>query len=263
MGSHDFCRSQGNTVSREFKHRRPATRGLCCVPGCDRPAVIKTTSGLCCNKHYQRFIHYASFDAPPKKKPSRYVVCAQCNKEFDRGYSVNAKRSAKPQYCSLECWRFVKSSHARAAMPDRFWANVAMAGFDECWEWKGRSGHYGYGAFDWGGRPHIASRLAYELTTGKDPGSLFVCHTCDNPPCCNPRHLWLGTHRDNMRDAAKKGRMKGGGLMGEAHGCAKLSEADVLAIRKSAARNCDLAAHYGITPEAISSIRRRVTWRHV
>jgi hypothetical protein len=85
---------------------------------------------------------------------------------------------------------------------------VAIGAPDECWNWTGaklKSG--GYGAFRLDGLTLRAPRVAWALTHGgESPGQLFVCHRCDNPPCCNPRHLFLGTAKDNTDDKDRKGR---------------------------------------------------------
>lgn len=75
-----------------------------------------------------------------------------------------------------------------------------------CFEWQGYRNAGGYGRYS----QKLAHRLAYSFAKG-DPGNLTVCHTCDNPPCCNPDHLWLGTQQDNLRDAMVKGRLRGAG----------------------------------------------------
>lgn len=93
----------------------------------------------------------------------------------------------------------------------RFWSKVDRRDPDECWEWKGSRIFSGYGQFWLGARQLKAHRIAYELGTGEmPPDDLVVCHACDNPPCCNPAHLWLGTVRDNVQDMIAKGRQPRG-----------------------------------------------------
>lgn len=77
---------------------------------------------------------------------------------------------------------------------------------DGCWLWQGFRNHKGYGHFAIHGRDYKAHRVAFELATGRHPGRLLVCHSCDNPPCVNPAHLWLGTMSDNALDMHAKGR---------------------------------------------------------
>lgn len=75
-----------------------------------------------------------------------------------------------------------------------------------CWEWSRGRLKSGYGAAYVDGRQQVAHRVAYELVRGQIPKGMYVCHRCDNPPCINPDHLWLGSHKENMHDAIKKGR---------------------------------------------------------
>ena len=94
----------------------------------------------------------------------------------------------------------------------RFWSKIQRGHPNECWPWTSPSQVRGYGRF-WIGsrsdgtrRPVVASRFAYEAEVGPIPDGMQVLHRCDNPPCCNPRHLFLGTHRDNVEDMVAKGR---------------------------------------------------------
>lgn len=92
---------------------------------------------------------------------------------------------------------------------NRFWSKVAFtANPDKCWDWSGAHNRYGY--FRIGKSMYRSNRMAYLLHYGKDPEKLHVIHSCDNPMCCNPAHLSLGTHYDNMQDKANKGRAKNG-----------------------------------------------------
>jgi hypothetical protein len=89
----------------------------------------------------------------------------------------------------------------------RFWLHVNKTTEDDCWEFKTYSKNNIYGSFKLGHRTYHAARLAYIFTFGQiEDSKIFVCHKCDNPPCCNPNHLFLGTAKDNNRDMALKGR---------------------------------------------------------
>ncbi len=152
----------------------------------------------------------------------------------------------------------------------RFWSHVAKGNVDDCWEWSGKSGHYGRFKVNTpeGKRLVQANRISIFLATGVDDPSRDACHTCDNPPCCNPNHLWLGSRSENSQDAFDKGRMPIPVVRakGEQNGFAKLTEKDVKAIRKVLEKsNCitQLSREYGVSVRAISLIRDGETWRHV
>lgn len=89
----------------------------------------------------------------------------------------------------------------------RFWKYVKKT--DNCWNWIGYINPFGYGRLSMKYmKPNVimAHRFSYELHKGKVPKGLFVLHTCDNRQCVNPKHLWLGTQKDNLQDMSKKGR---------------------------------------------------------
>lgn len=133
-----------------------------------------------------------------------------------------------------------------------------------CWEWNGPRSNTGYGVVYHAGETLIASRVAYRLWKGDEPGDLFVCHTCDNPPCINPEHLWLGTNADNMRDMAEKGRADS--KPGELTHNAKLTDEAVREIRTRRAAGevgSLLASEYGVTESCISQVATYRSWRHV
>lgn len=100
--------------------------------------------------------------------------------------------------------RFFVHHHGRKPLEIKFWKKVDRRGPDECWKWTGAINQAGYGAF---GNNH-AHRTSYEITYGPIPDGLFILHKCDNPPCVNPNHLFVGTHQDNMRDMISKGRAR-------------------------------------------------------
>jgi hypothetical protein len=170
-------------------------------------------------------------------------TCAECGIDFQ------GRRGSR--YCSPVCY---------------FWARLdKSAGPDGCWIWTGSvNPKNGYGIVDshtGGGKRTTPHRHAYRLTHG-DPGELSVLHRCDVRLCGNPRHLFTGTPRDNWWDSVAKGRQTVV-APGEANRSAKLSAAEVQAIRRSAARVADLVRQYPVSDSTIRSILHGHTWRHV
>ena len=145
---------------------------------------------------------------------------------------------------------------------ERFWAKMERHGPDDCWEWQAYCNKAGYGCVNLSPHgPFLANRVAYYLHYGRQPGNLHVLHTCDNPACCNPKHLWLGTTQDNNADRVRKGRSARQG--GEANGEARLTEEEVRDILLSSEPLAELANRYQVGLTAISNIQRGLNWTNV
>lgn len=129
----------------------------------------------------------------------------------------------------------------------------------DCWLWMGFRVAAGYGRYYSEGKVWRAHRYAYEKLVGPI-GDLCVLHKCDNPPCCNPAHLFLGTPRDNARDRSDKGRSGKEKRSGEAATGSKLTWDDVRIIRQSSGSLSEIAAQFGVTKQNIAMIRKNKTW---
>lgn len=150
---------------------------------------------------------------------------------------------------------------------ERFWEKVDVVGRKEndCWEWQGRRNPKGYGMFYVEKNIlRLSHRYAWEISCGQVPDGLQVLHSCDNPPCVNPKHLFLGTNQDNVDDKVQKGRMKV--LLGDNHPNSKLSSKDVEEIfemHNAGILGKDIAKRFGVTPANISFIINKKGWKHV
>ena len=139
-------------------------------------------------------------------------------------------------------------------------AKVNVDAVSGCWVWTGATKGNGYGHTSRG----PAHRRSYELFVGPIPAGMDVCHHCDNRPCINPAHLFVGTRLENMQDCKRKGRTARGeklALRGERGPSAKLTWAQVRAIRSSSEPSKALAAKFGCTNDNINRIRRNDTWK--
>jgi hypothetical protein len=131
---------------------------------------------------------------------------------------------------------------------------------DDCVEWRGQTGTGGYGTLWFNGRRTSTHRAAFEIASGDViPAGLCIRHSCDNPPCVNPRHLLLGTSLDNAQDCVSRGRI----ARGENHYNAKLNEFDVLAIRNSREPLSVLSRQYGFSKMTIWRIKQGKSWAHI
>lgn len=150
----------------------------------------------------------------------------------------------------------------------RFWSKVERQGEDQCWIWKGGSDPRGYGRFYAGDKAFVASRIALALSLGMEiPKGLLACHRCDNPPCVNPNHLFLGSDSDNQIDAFSKNRRAISPICrpGSLNGSSRLTEDEVSIILalKGEMMQIDIAPLFGVNSTTITLIHGRKTWRHV
>ncbi len=131
-----------------------------------------------------------------------------------------------------------------------------------CWDWTA-STQRGYGQFnmriDGKLRMIKAHQASYRIFRGPIPAGLEILHSCDRPICVQPAHLEAGPHDRNMRQASERGLM----VRGDAHYRAKLTEADVLAIRASSLTQIELGKIFNIDPSTVSNIRTRKNWKHI
>lgn len=177
-------------------------------------------------------------------KPREYYTCASCKSLF-------RSTGKRQKFCSLHCVLYPR---------------VQRGGDDECWPWTGGTNDRGYGQVRLGQTVYYAHRLSLSLSGIEVPSDLEVLHQCDNPRCCNPKHLRLGSHLENIRDMDRKGRRRTVAYAGEANHLSKLAEQDVLDIRRRhgmGEQQTTLAREYGIGQSAVWMIVNRRNWRHI
>jgi hypothetical protein len=151
------------------------------------------------------------------------------------------------------------------SVEERFWGKVTKTGEDGCWVWQGYLGKEGYGYFKVAGKQIRVNRFSYALANLDNPlgPGDFVCHSCDNPPCVNPKHLWKGTHTDNMHDMFRKGRRRA--ATGERAGRHVLTKEQVEIIRtlyaKGEKTQTELAKIYGCSQSNIGHVVRGEMWK--
>lgn len=142
----------------------------------------------------------------------------------------------------------------------QFWNCIKKLGDNDCWEWQKTKTKHGYGTVNYKGERTTAHRIAYKLTKNDIPKGLIVMHSCDNPACCNPSHLSVGTQKENISDMIKKGRCGDCRNFGDKNGRQKVSLLQCEEIRRLYAETSisqqALAKKYGLGQTQISRIIR-------
>lgn len=189
--------------------------------------------------------------------PKKIKICGTCQKSF------SGRKSSR--HCSAEC---------------KFWATYDRSSNEGCWMWKGSLDGCGYGRVpgeitlalfpELGKLAQMrAHRIAFRLTMGFDPGSLYIAHSCDTPGCGNPLHLEAKSQKQNLHDGVGRGRpiiwspQRSCAVAGRTHGKAKLTYDQIRSIRSSDEPTKVLAARYGVTRNTVARARTGQSWSHV
>lgn len=219
------------------------------------------------------------------------LICKNCGCEFR--VTPSKAKYHNPKFCSNVCYVKLRIT----PIEDRFWSKVKKT--DTCWEWTAAQDGRGYGVIHYESGVEKAHRVSWILTYGDIPKEMCVLHKCDNRICVNPAHLFLGTKADNSRDMVKKGRgmkpeqhargdrhwshihpemIRRGDQhwshihpefanRGEKNGASKLSNEDVIEIRKKykqgGANKAQLSKEYNVSWVTISRIITRKIWGHI
>jgi len=206
-----------------------------------------------------------------QKRPKISASCRHCGEQ----YMADKYDYTKLGYgfCSPSC--SAKQNNAdRKIMSEneRFWSKVKIGTEDECWEWQGKLHKYGYAYCQWNRKLHHAHRISYIITNGPIPNRMLICHHCDNRKCVNPKHLFLGTHKDNMADCMSKNRhtcqhyqllINGKGENSPRH---KLTESQVIDIRRrhrDGITYAQLSKEYGVNKSTARHADIGINWGYL
>lgn len=186
-----------------------------------------------------------------------------CSSAVERPVHIGKVGGSRPSTTTVPLLKLL----SKPGVAERFWSKVKIGHYAHCWEWEGarkRKATYQSAYFKAASYVTVsATRSAYALSTGCEPGELWVLHHCDNPACCNPAHLYLGTVKENAADAKARKRFRKVPLPGEQNPRAKLTAEQVEEVRHLFAdglSNVAIASRFGVHHSTISKIRTRNSW---
>jgi hypothetical protein len=250
----------------------------CVIEGCNRQVLAR---GWCVT-HYGRWKRNGDPEAPRRGRwdghEKRYNICSVdgCETKVYKATMCGKHRQRLSRHGDPTIV-LPRASNSRP-LADRLWEKVTRKGPGDCWDWTGTVNEWGYGHIRFGGRTVGAHRAAFFVANGHWPEP--VCrHSCDNPKCCNPAHLLEGSVADNNHDMVQRGRDRhptgaehgtktspSSVRRGTANSAAKLTEAEVRAIRSARAAGVErqvLAEQYGLNESTVYNIVTRRSWKHV
>lgn len=229
--------------------------------GCYRPNRIVDLVGLRSGRLVVLNFH-------GQKKLKTYWICkCDCgNEKIIAGESLTRKKTL-----SCGCLVKVKALQRRKTIKERFIKRIQIIE-NNCWIWTGPKDKDGYGLCGVSYPDQRAHRTSFKIFKGEILSGMFICHTCDNSSCCNPDHLYMGTHSDNTRDAIERNRMDRGpcpskALKGEKNPKAKLNERKVKNIRRLHSTwkmtHALIARKYNVSESSITKLLKRKSWNHI
>ena len=252
------------TIDPRYFDTDPNPSGLC-LCGCGQRTKVATFNNA--QTGYRKGHHKLLIQGHKTFGHPVTMYCETCGSPFQ----TRPSKADGRRFCSVKCAGIAQRGEEGLTPGniERFWTYVDTSGGpDACWNWQGTIDRFGYGFFSICQKQHRAHRISAELAYGPCPEDRRVCHHCDNTACVNPAHLYYGTAKDNTQDAIRRGRFRGFDLTqlrGEKHNKAKLTEAQVIDLRRRwAEAPFNMAAEarkLGVATTSVEAIIKQKNWR--
>lgn len=191
--------------------------------------------------------------------PHKYLCLCECGTK--KVFNSGALTSGTTISCG--CYRSIHAKDYKEVLKERLLKNI-LINENGCWVWQKSKHRQGYGNVAFKRKCRLAHRVSWEIFKGNLDKDILVCHKCDNPPCINPDHLFLGTDRDNSLDAFAKGRIQR--YKGSDHYYSKLNDENVIAIRnmrKKGKTQEYLSKVFSVNISTIKDVLSRRSWMHL